>query len=103
MGNTRGTKQISDPVESVRDKKAYDIRSKFGDIFTVSEGCEEISHGVLDSFSDNVSAAGRLSLPSSIAFFRSIGAPDPGVHFEYFGKRSPPTLEIFSCESREKK
>ena len=73
---TVGSRILVDPIMSVKARKATEIRSKFGDIFSVSGDCKEVDHSILEIFSDNISVAGRLSSPSSLKFFKHLGAPD---------------------------
>ena len=49
------------------------IRSKYQDVFKVNSGCNKFCIDP-DNFSDEVNVKGRLHLPSSIEFFREIGA-----------------------------
>ena len=65
-----------DPTILAREEKAEAVKSTFSDVFRVSNNCSEISRETLDNFSDQVSVAGRLSRPSSIEFFKSIGASE---------------------------
>ena len=60
-----------------RKQKSESVKQKFDDIFQVNSisDCESISVDVSD-YSDNVNVAGSLSKPSSVEFFRTLGASD---------------------------
>lgn len=66
------------PLDSSREsrlKKESGVREKFNDVFKVSN-CNIFEESFFDSVTDDVSVAGRLSQPSSIEFFESIGASE---------------------------
>ena len=73
---TKGSEGLGDPIVNIKARKASEIKTKFGDIFSVRNQCEEVDHKILEQFSDSVSVAGRLSSPSSIEFFRHLGASE---------------------------
>ena len=60
-----------------RRQKADSIKRKFDDIFQVNNAsdCESINVDISD-YSDDVNVAGSLSKPSSVKFFKSIGASE---------------------------
>ena len=65
-----------DPSVLARLEEVESVRNTFDDVFKVSGACNLVDRVTLENFSDEVSVAGRLSKPSSIEFFRSIGASE---------------------------
>ena len=65
-----------DPTISVRAAKNTSVKEKFSDVFSVSNECSLVDRTTLDKFSDDISVAARLSRPTSIEFFRQIGASE---------------------------
>ena len=76
--NSNSNESGSEPdvAEQVREEVAVSVRSKFQDVFEVGESsCEVLSEADLGKV-EEVNVAGRLSLPESVNFFESIGAPE---------------------------
>jgi hypothetical protein len=65
--------QVDASLET-RSHKTLQVREKFDDVFQVSDECEVGVESDFESYSDDVSVAGRLSDLSAVEFFRSIGA-----------------------------
>ena len=86
----------TDVSELARDDHASTVRSKFQDVFEVGKhDCKVLEESELEKV-EEVPVTGRLSLPSSVEFFESIGAPDFIVstlrdgHFSKFNSPVPP-------------
>ena len=56
-----------------RNDQIAETKEKFSDVFQVAENCDNFPVD-LDSFDDTINVKGRLHLPESVEFFRSIGA-----------------------------
>ena len=70
------SKGAPDVAEQSRAEVANSVKTKFADIFEVGVfECSVCDESVLENI-EEVNVAGRLSLPESVKFFESIGAPD---------------------------
>ena len=94
----------NDIGESVADRarreKAEVVRNKFSDILQVKPtNCDSIEFD-LDNYSDDVNVAASLSKPSSIEFFREIGASEFILKSLTDGHRSTLTEDVQPFERR---
>ena len=97
IGSNRAEKSgFQDVAEADRKNFSVQVKEKFSDIFQVGESsCEVLEESVLQNVKE-VNVAGRLSLPQSVNFFQSIGAPEfilsvlRDGHFSKFKGPVPP-------------
>ena len=94
--NNRKVVALPDVSEQVREDHAVAVRNKFQDVFEVGKhDCVVLDESALGKV-EEVSVAGRLSLPESVKFFESLGAPKSIVstlrdgHFSKFNSYVPP-------------
>ena len=66
--------KANDVAQTQRDEKRARQRERNDDIFKVKSDCGEIETD-FSSFSDEVDVAGSLCRPSSVEFFKKLGAP----------------------------
>ena len=99
------TKTNSAPGENVanvqRSNKDESIKSKYDDIFQVSDNSKCRKFDVdISNYSDEINVAGSLSKPSSIEFFKSIGASSYIIDTLTYGHKSTFTGAVPRYERR---
>lgn len=99
QGESRNS--VVDVTMSSRTVSSLKVRQKFEDIFNVSlADCLIFESKILNSFSDERNVAGRLSFPASVAFFKSVGAPQFILDSLQYGHHSVFTAEVPRLERK---
>ena len=65
--------ESSDVTLREREEQRSSIKTKYKEVFEVNANCERFAADI-DNYSDEINVKGRLHMPSSIEFYKEIGA-----------------------------